>query len=137
VVPERAVFLQHDGSYVYRAKNGKAELVKVTLGERRVGEVEVLEGLAATDDIITDGQIKLRPDAPVTLLSKPNTPSGQNPAANPEEKKPEEPKPSATAPASKPENKVEKMEPPANAAREPFIPAPAETNTPAAGGKKE
>lgn len=80
VVPERAVFLQHDGSYVYRAKDGKAELAKVTLGERRVGEVEIIDGIAANDDIITDGQIKLQPGTPVMLLNKPNTPQNNKAA---------------------------------------------------------
>jgi membrane fusion protein (multidrug efflux system) len=95
VVPERAVFLQHDGSYVYRARDGKAELAKVMLGERHVGEVEVLDGLAASDDVITDGQIKLHPGAAVTLLNKPNVPGASNGTPSPEEKKAGEKKPEA------------------------------------------
>jgi membrane fusion protein, multidrug efflux system len=123
VVPERAVFLQNDGSYVYRAKDGKAELVKVVLGDRHVGEVEVLEGLTANDDIITDGQIKVRPGAPVMLLNKPNVPQDNKTAApetKPEDKKTEEKKPSAVIPATAPPAK------PDDDKKSPFIPAPAE-----------
>jgi hypothetical protein len=105
IVPERALFLKSDGSYLYRAKDGKAELTKVTLGERRVGEVEVVAGIEAGDDIITDGQIKLQPGAPVMLLSKPNLAPGEAQAPPPapkEEPKPEEKKEEVTPPAAAP-----------------------------------
>ncbi|HVY13232.1 MAG TPA: efflux RND transporter periplasmic adaptor subunit [Alphaproteobacteria bacterium] len=131
VVPERAVFLRADGLYVYRAdKDGKAELVKVEPGERRVGELEVLKGLEASDDIVTDGQIKVMPGAKLMLLSKPNLPPGQKPTEAP--KTPE--KPPETAPEVKPGTppaEADKPAPPADAAKpEP----PASENS---GEKKE
>lgn len=75
VVPERAVYLKGNELFVYRAARGVAEEVKITLGERRVGEVEISSGITATDDVVTDGQIKLRPGAKLLLLSKPNIPA--------------------------------------------------------------
>lgn len=42
------------------------------MGERRPGEVEVLAGLDPQAVVITDGQIKIKDGAPVTVL--PNTP---------------------------------------------------------------
>ena len=93
IVPERAVFLQADGAYVFRAVDAKAVLTKVELGERRVGEVEIVKGISAQDDVITDGQIKLRPDAKVMILNKPNTPEGQAGQNQPEAAPQKEPAP--------------------------------------------
>lgn len=66
LVPEQAVVPRGDGRYVYRIVEGKAQLVKVTLGVRRPGEVEVLDGLKAGDTIVADGQLKLQDGAPVS-----------------------------------------------------------------------
>jgi membrane fusion protein (multidrug efflux system) len=99
IVPERAIFLQGNDTFVYRAVDGKAILTKVELGERRVGEVEVVKGIALGDEIITDGQIKLRPDAKVMILNKPNLP----PETKTESKA--EPKTDAAPEAPKPEEK--------------------------------
>lgn len=67
VVPEAAVVQRGDGQYVYRVEAGKAELRHVRLGLRQTGRVEVVEGLSAGDTVITAGQIKLRPGAPVQV----------------------------------------------------------------------
>lgn len=64
-VPEEAIVPQGNKQLVYRIKEGKAEIVPVKLGIRRAAMVQVLEGLKPGDVVITAGQIKLRPGAPV------------------------------------------------------------------------
>lgn len=66
-VPEIAILQVGLASSVYRVgADDKVELVKVRLGARRRGEVEVLEGLQAGDRIVLDGVVKLRSGATVT-----------------------------------------------------------------------
>jgi membrane fusion protein (multidrug efflux system) len=65
-VPEMAVVQVGSESFVYRVTDDQtAERVKVTLGSRRRGEVEVTSGLAAGDTIVTEGSVKLRDGARV------------------------------------------------------------------------
>jgi membrane fusion protein, multidrug efflux system len=73
LIPEQAIWPQGRESFVYRVVDGKAALTKVQLGERRPGEVEVLKGLAANDVVVTDGQIKIKDGAGLTVL--PSTPA--------------------------------------------------------------
>ena len=48
-------------AFVYRvAQDQTAERVKVGLGARREGEVEIRSGLDAGDRIVTEGIVKLR-----------------------------------------------------------------------------
>ena len=71
-IPEAAIVPRGQDSYVFRvvgdAKGGKVELVKVRTGARKVGEVEVLGGVAAGDLVVTEGVQKIGPGAPVVLL---------------------------------------------------------------------
>ena len=64
-VPEQAIWPNGDQKMVYVVKAGKAELVPVTLGMRQPGYVAVLSGLSAGDEVVTAGQLKLFPGAPV------------------------------------------------------------------------
>jgi membrane fusion protein (multidrug efflux system) len=73
LVPEQAIWPQGLDTFVYRVVDGKAMLTKIELGVRRPGEVEVLKGLSATDMVVTDGQMKLKDGAPVTVM--PATPA--------------------------------------------------------------
>lgn len=77
-VPEQAVFPVGDRQFVYRLVEGKAKLTAVKLGERRQGEVEVLDGLAAGDRAITAGLLKVRDGTAVQILE-----AGDRPAAAP------------------------------------------------------
>ena len=71
-IPEQAIVPRGQESFVYRVANGKAELVKVQTGLRKVGEVEITKGLAAGDMVVTEGTQKIGPGAPVTvMLDKP------------------------------------------------------------------
>lgn len=66
-VPEQAIIARDDGFSVMRVDAKKRiEQVKVELGQRRPGEVQVLAGLADGDLVVTAGQIKLQPGMPVT-----------------------------------------------------------------------
>jgi membrane fusion protein (multidrug efflux system) len=64
MVPEQAI-VPGGQPAVFKVADGKAGLVKVRLGVRRAAQVEVLEGLAEGDLVVTAGQLKLRDGAPV------------------------------------------------------------------------
>lgn len=62
LLPEIAVTQVGRDSYVYRVGKGDAvEQVKVALGSRSAGNVEILEGLAAGDRVVVDGTGKIKP----------------------------------------------------------------------------
>jgi membrane fusion protein (multidrug efflux system) len=66
VVPEIAVIQVARQAHVFRVlPDATVEQVTVTLGQRRRGEVEVTQGLAAGDRIVIDGTVKLRPGASI------------------------------------------------------------------------
>src|SRR5690606_24213587 len=60
VVPETALVPAGEEQYVYRVENGHARRVAIRVGERRSGQVEVLEGLNAGDQVLTTGLQKVR-----------------------------------------------------------------------------
>lgn len=68
VIPEIAVQAIRDRNFVFRAgDDGKAQQVFVTLGARRAGQVEVLDGLAPGDRIVTEGLVRVRPGVALRL----------------------------------------------------------------------
>ena len=71
IVPEQAIWPQGKDSFVFRVVDGKAILTKVDIGNRAPGTVEILKGLAANDMVITDGQMKLKDGAPVSVMEAP------------------------------------------------------------------
>jgi len=77
-VPEEALVPVGADQFVYRVADGKAQRVKIRAGVRRAGTVEVVEGLARGDTVVTAGQLKLR-DGVQVVVSGP----GGNPAAPP------------------------------------------------------
>ncbi|MEQ1818203.1 MAG: efflux RND transporter periplasmic adaptor subunit [Terricaulis sp.] len=70
-IPEIAILDQIDGAYVYRVvsrEGGQSvELARISVGQRAGGMAEVLEGLSAGDQVITEGVQSLRPGQPVQL----------------------------------------------------------------------
>ncbi|HXE40414.1 MAG TPA: efflux RND transporter periplasmic adaptor subunit [Azonexus sp.] len=83
LVPEQAVVPGAQPA-VYRVSDGKATLVKVRLGVRRAAQVEVVEGLAEGDLVITAGQLKLREGVAVRAVGEgapPSPPATDNPPA--------------------------------------------------------
>ena len=51
--------------FVYRIIDARAQRVEVKAGVRREAQVEILQGLAAGDLVVTAGQLKLRDGAAV------------------------------------------------------------------------
>jgi membrane fusion protein (multidrug efflux system) len=70
-VPEISVVAEGSKSFVYIVDQSKQPAVaaktEVVLGARERGLVEVVSGLQAGDLVVTDGVLKLRPNAPVRL----------------------------------------------------------------------
>jgi membrane fusion protein, multidrug efflux system len=69
MVPEQAIVPGAQPA-VFRVVDGKAALVKVRLGIRRSAQVEVVEGLADGDIVVTAGQLKLRDGVPVRAVGE-------------------------------------------------------------------
>ncbi|MEZ5938216.1 MAG: efflux RND transporter periplasmic adaptor subunit [Hyphomonadaceae bacterium] len=73
--PEIAVVAEGAKTFVYIADTSAEPAVarkqEVTLGAREKGVVEVLSGLTAGDLVVTDGVLKLRPNAPVQVQAEP------------------------------------------------------------------
>lgn len=67
LLPEIAIVQVGRDSFAYRAKaDDSVEQVKIEVGARRDGKVEVTSGLAAGDRIVVDGTGKLRPGAKIS-----------------------------------------------------------------------
>ncbi len=60
MIPARSLVPVLGGEQVYKMVAGKALGVKVVVGQRRGDFVQVVSGLAKGDQIITDGQLKVR-----------------------------------------------------------------------------
>lgn len=73
IIPEQAIIPQGNTQYVYKVIDGKAVRVEVKTGQRAKGTVEITEGVSANDMVVVAGQMKLRPDAPVTVIEKGTT----------------------------------------------------------------
>jgi membrane fusion protein (multidrug efflux system) len=68
-VPEQAIVPQGDDQYVFKIVGGKARMTKVVTGTRREGRVEIVEGLAAGDEVVTAGQLKIRDGSAVSVVA--------------------------------------------------------------------
>ncbi len=69
MVPEQAI-VPGGQPAVFKVMDGKAVMVKIRLGVRRAAQVEVLEGLAEGDVVVTAGQLKLRDGASVKPIGE-------------------------------------------------------------------
>lgn len=76
-VPQRAVLEGPNGKFVYVVADGKAEPRPVQVGAWAGDNWIITSGLAAGDQVIVDGVLKIRPGAPVT----PAAPAKDAPAA--------------------------------------------------------
>ncbi|MHC4946554.1 MAG: efflux RND transporter periplasmic adaptor subunit [Planctomycetota bacterium] len=56
VIPEEAIIPRGDDFFVYKVEAGQAKLVRVELGQRMAGRVEVTSGMQAGEWVITAGQ---------------------------------------------------------------------------------
>lgn len=69
IVPETALVPVGQNQFVYRVVDGKAVLTKVRIGQRRQGQVEIVEGLAPDSVVVTEGAVKLRDGAAVRTVA--------------------------------------------------------------------
>jgi len=87
LVPQRAVQQGAKGHFVWTVnKAGKAELRPVVVGQWHGDSWFVTQGLAAGDQVVVDGALRLAPDASVKAtpyLPKPGTPEGAPVSAPP------------------------------------------------------
>ncbi len=74
-VPEISLSALRERMFVYRVDaDNIAREIDVTVGGRRQGEVEILDGLNEGDRVVTDGLVRMRDGAAVAIV--PATPSG-------------------------------------------------------------
>lgn len=78
LVPEQAIVPRNGALFVFKVNGDTVEMVEVKLGERLVGEVEVVNGVSPGDTIVTSGQQRLRDKAVISVVG----PDGQ-PVTNP------------------------------------------------------
>jgi membrane fusion protein (multidrug efflux system) len=77
MVPEEAIVPEGSKQFVFVvAATGVAELREIRTGRRRPGEVEVLQGLAAGEQVITEGTQKVRNGQSVRVMPGPAAGSG-------------------------------------------------------------
>ncbi len=69
MIPSRSLVPILDGQQVFKIVNGKASASNVVIGKRTENEVQILSGLSAGDQVITDGQMKVRNTMAVKIKS--------------------------------------------------------------------
>ena len=87
-VPQRAVLEGPQGKFVFVVgKENKAEIRPIETGEWSGGDIVVIKGLTAGEQVIVDGVIKLGPGAPVQVGAAPAAPGSApaTPAAAPKQ----------------------------------------------------
>ena len=69
VVPETALMPVGQNLFIYRVVDSKAVLTKVRTGQRRKGQVEIVDGLDEQAVIVTEGSVKLRDGSSVRTVA--------------------------------------------------------------------
>lgn len=67
LVPSQAILAQAREKKIIQYKNGKAEFLTVTVGERQASDVEILDGLHTGDTILISGLLTIKPGATIKL----------------------------------------------------------------------
>ena len=84
MVPETALLQRSGETFVYTlSDDGRATMTGIDLGVRRDGWAEVRAGLAAQQDVITEGVVKVRNGAPVRLAGQKPTNGDRGPGKGP------------------------------------------------------
>lgn len=73
MIPEQAIWPLGQDKIVYVVEDGKAFQRKVRIGDRQPGEVEIVDGLAPGEIIVTAGQMKIFDGASVQAPATPAT----------------------------------------------------------------
>ena len=76
LVPEEAIVPAGADFYVYKVVEGQARRVPVKIGVRRDARVEIVEGLAVGDQVVTAGMRLSRDGQPVRILQPGTSPEG-------------------------------------------------------------
>ncbi len=69
-VPESAVTIQGNTSFVYIVKNGIAEKRNIKIGNRNFGKISVVSGIEEGDLVISEGVSKVRNKSKVKIINK-------------------------------------------------------------------
>lgn len=69
LVPTQAVVPELNGHKVYLSRGGKVASKKVKIGIRTAERVQIVEGIAPQDTVITSGILQMRPGASVSITS--------------------------------------------------------------------
>jgi len=77
LIAEQALVPEGGEVFVFVAKDGVVEKRKVQIGQRRVGQVQIVQGLAAGELVVTEGTQKLRDGAAVSVEAAPAAGAGQ------------------------------------------------------------
>jgi membrane fusion protein, multidrug efflux system len=70
VVPEESLLPEQGNVYVYVVNDGSVTKRKIRTGQRKVGTIQVLEGLQSGELVVTEGTQKLREGASVRLVQR-------------------------------------------------------------------
>ncbi len=70
MVSEEALIPRGNQMFVYKVVDGLVVAQKIRTGARREGKVEIVEGLASGDVVITAGHMKVREGAPVVIAGQ-------------------------------------------------------------------
>ena len=139
VIPEEAIIPQGGRTFVVKVVAGEkadtwvSQRVAVKLGLRQPGKVEVLEGLAADERVVTAGHQRLQKDGTVVRLVDLSQPAGGKPAAGGGAPMASAPSPSASAPPATAPAAPAQTTPPAMLASGP---GPAALGKPAQAGSR-
>lgn len=80
-IPEESLVPINRDNFVFVVRDGERgpqiEQVKVEIGGRRPGSVEILDGLDLGDRVVTEGTNRVRPGAPVNILSSDARPAAE------------------------------------------------------------
>ena len=68
LVPEQAIWPIGQDKVLYIVKDGVANQRIVTIGDRKPGFVEIVDGLSAGEEFVVAGQMKLYPGAAVRTV---------------------------------------------------------------------
>ena len=69
LVPETSVLYSEEGSHIYKMQGNKPVKVKIKTGLPINGQIPVISGLLPGDKIVSVGQFKLFPNAPIVIVS--------------------------------------------------------------------
>lgn len=68
ILPESAIIPIEENQYVYLVDGDKAKRIPVTTGRRKLGIVEIVDGLELGQKVVVEGALKLNDGSPIRLL---------------------------------------------------------------------